>query len=176
MDKEGNLNYESKQRAKLAFKIFTKVQARFLITSGCDYREDSDICIADAFSNFLVKYKKMAKENIYCERNSRDTVGDAFFSNLNIYKKLKFNKLIVVTSDYHLKRAREIFEFIYASSIELEFSGVNMRRKDLNLDSEIDSLISFRKTFQNIEKGDMNSISENLFSKHPFYNGKVFKK
>ena len=94
----------------------------------------------------------MRKETIYCERNSRDTVGDAIFSRLYAYERFNFNKLTVITSDYHLSRTKEIFKFIYNSSLELEFFGTKTDKKSLNLNSEIDSLISFRNTFQDVKR------------------------
>ena len=52
MDKFGNLNYESKKE-HLAYDILKKNRVNILITSGWNYREDSSICIADAFKKFL---------------------------------------------------------------------------------------------------------------------------
>ncbi len=176
MDKFGNLNYESKKRAHLAYDILKKNRVNILITSGWNYREDSSICIADAFKKFFIEEKNLRKETIYCERNSRDTVGDAIFSRLYAYERFNFNKLTVITSDYHLSRTKEIFKFIYNSSLELEFFGTKTDKKSLNLNSEIDSLISFRNTFQNVKKGDLNHILETLVLKHPYYNGKLFEK
>ena len=175
MDKYGNLNYESMQRAELANKIFRKNKARILITSGWNYRPDSSIFIADAFRKFFIEKKKMKKESIFCERNSRDTVGDAVFSRVFAYEKFKFQELIVVTSDYHLSRTKEIFEFIYNSSIKLEFYGAKVEKNSLNYDREKRSLDSFRNTFKNVERGNISSILRNLFLNHPFYNGDKFE-
>ena len=176
MDKYGSLNNESIKRAELAYKIFKKKGANKLITSGWDYRSDSSIFIAEAFMEFFVENKNMLKENIYCENKSRDTVGDAVLSRLNAYKKFKFKKLIIVTSDYHLKRTKEIFKFTYGSLIELEYFGAKTEGKESHSESEKESLIAFRNTFKNIESGNLKSIFHNLISKHPYYNGEIFEK
>ena len=176
MDKYGNLNNESLSRAVLAARIFKKRKAKILITSGWDYRKDSSIFIADAFKKFFVDRENLLDRDIYCERYSRDTVGDAVFSRLHAYDKFRFQKLIVISSEYHLFRVRKIFEFVYPSSIELEFIGSKTKNKYFNKRSEEESLIAFQKTFNKIEKANLSLILNTLVLKHPFYNGDKYKK
>ena len=51
-------------------------------------------------------------DKIIIELNSRDTVGDAFFSKQNILIGRGWKNLLVVTSDYHVKRTLIVFKTI----------------------------------------------------------------
>ena len=112
MDKFGNLNCESKIRCSKAAEIFQKNPNSYLITSGWAYRDDCDLSIAEAFKNHLVKIHSIEKNRIICEKNSKDTVGDAIFTRLNIISKTDYKKIAIVTSSYHKERAQEIFTFV----------------------------------------------------------------
>ena len=52
--KNGSLKIESKARAE-KLNVAIDKKAKYLITCGWDYREDSPITLADAFHNYLEK-------------------------------------------------------------------------------------------------------------------------
>ncbi len=115
-------------------------------------------------------------EKIIAEINSRDTVGDAFFTKLNILKNKSWKNILVVTSDYHVARTSTIFKFIYGAEYSIKVigsCGFDSLEKQL---SEKTSLEAFKLTFQNIREGDRTKIYERLSTLHPFYNGVVYSK
>ena len=69
----------------------------------------------------ILRLYKINPQNLLCENNSRDTVGDAIFSRINIVKKFNYKNIAVVTSQYHVKRANEIFNFIYGETADIRF-------------------------------------------------------
>lgn len=175
MDKEGNLNLESVARIKLASDSYFNNPSATLITCGWNYRKDSKLFIGDVMKNYAVKlgvpFKKIITEN-----NSRDTVGDAFFTKLTILKNNKWKNLLIVTSDYHVIRTSKIFKFIYGSQYEINVIGsygFDSLEKQI---SEKISLKAFERTFENIKEGDEIKIYERLSTQHPFYNGEVYPK
>lgn len=175
MDKEGNLNLESEARVKLACDAYFKAPSTPLITCGWDYRKDSKIFIADVFKKYAVDLG-VPEENITAELNSRDTVGDAFFTKLNIVKHKPWKNLLVVTSDYHVDRTSIIFNFIYGDQYNIKVIGSpapNSNEKQANEQKSIDA---FKHTFENIQAGDDAKIYEGLSTKHPFYNGDIYAK
>ena len=115
MDANGVLNLESIARAKKAVEIFNEKNIPYLVTSGWAYRKDSEIKIADAFKHYLVKNLHVNPKKILTELNSRDTVGDAFFTKINLAVPLSWKKICVVTSNYDVERANEIFNLIYGN-------------------------------------------------------------
>lgn len=175
MDKEGNLNLESVSRIKLARDSYFNNPSTTLITCGWNYRKDSELFIGDVMKNYAVKLG-VPPEKIMAEINSRDTVGDAFFTKLNILKNKAWKNILVVTSDYHVDRTSTIFKFIYGAEYSIKVigsCGFDSLEKQL---SEKASLEAFKLTFQNIRQGDGINIYERLSTLHPFYNGVVYPK
>lgn len=175
MDKEGNLNSESLSRIELARDFYLKNPSATLITSGWNYRKDSSLFISDVMKDYAIKLG-IPSDKIITERNSRDTVGDAFFTKRNILVSQKWKNIIVVTSDYHVDRASIIFKFIYGHEYVIKVvgsSGFDTAKKQV---AEKKSLEAFKKTFKNINVGDDRNIYIKLSTLHPFYNGDVYPK
>ena len=175
MDKEGNLNIESLSRIELARDSYSNNSSATLITCGWNYRKDSRLFIGDVMKDYAVKLG-IPSENIITQLNSRDTVGDAFFTKHNIIVNREWKNILVVTSDYHIERTSRIFKFIYGSEYAIKVigsSGFDNTKKQV---SEKKSLEAFEQTFKNITEGDDIKIYEKLSTLHPFYNGVVYSK
>ena len=175
MDKDGVLNKESILRANLAAKMAKDCKIPYVITCGWAYRADSAIKIADAFKSYIVTLG-VRTEQILTEENSRDTVGDAVFTRLNLVEPLGFRYICVVTSNYHVARAIKIFNFVYGSNFSLDVIGAVVELSDSFLSKETESEIAFDRTFRGVHASDMGQIMEALRNNHPFYNGKIYSK
>ena len=176
MDKNGQLNRDSCSRLDLAIDIFRENKNSLIITSGWDYRDDSNIKLADAMKSYIVNVSNISQELILTEINSRDTVGDAIFTKINIIKKKNISNLIIVTSDWHVIRANKIFSYIYGSQYKLKVLGSKTtNKKDLS-ELEEASISKFYKTFGGINPGDDILIYKRLCSDHPYYNGDIYPK
>lgn len=169
MDKTGSLNRESRLRADLGSKLFKSNVGSIIITSGFAYREDSSLEIGNAVKSYLVSQHKIPNNSIITELNSRDTVGDAYFTRINVIKEQNIKSLLIVTSDYHMPRTREIFNLIYGHSCQLDFKAVQTYYARSKITKEKKSLSEFRKTFGGITPGDIKKISGRLFKYHPLY-------
>lgn len=176
MEVNGTLQEESAKRASRAAEVFVETNAGKLVTCGWAYREDSDIAIADAFLEHIVKYHAIPESRITVEKGSRDTVGDAYFTKINHAIPNAWRNVIVVTSNYHVPRTQEIFDFIYGDACHARVTGVETDENEVILENEKKSLEAFRKTFSCVPKGDTQKILERLRSHHPFYNGEIYKK
>lgn len=174
MDAEGHLNEESLSRLSLGCELVRTGEAAILVTCGWAYRNDSDIRIADAMAEHAVHHMKIERSRIIAETNSRDTVGDAVFTKLNISNKYGWNNIIVSTSSYHVERTREIFSFVYGRDIAV--AGSDDRNDAALTRSEAESISAFRSTFKGISPGDDRAIYERLKTEHPFYNGRIHPK
>ena len=174
MNKSGVLNKESLDRITLGISLFKKFKIKKLITCGWDYRKDSNLPISIAMKKVCLK-NGILEDSIYTDLISRDTVGDAYFTKVNFVEKNNWINILIVTSDYHADRTKEIFEFIYGSDYNIK---VMKSKTDIytNKKSELNSLYSFRKTFKDIKRGDNKSIYYTLINKHPFYNGDKYSK
>ena len=120
INKSGKPNRESSSRMDVAIEAFYQKKAPYIITCGWAYRDDSSISIADAMKTYAVQ-KKVPEHVIFTEANSRDTVGDAYFTKTNIVSKNYWNKLLIVTSEYHAIRAYAIFKYIYGKEFLMRY-------------------------------------------------------
>ncbi len=176
MDANGILNADSAARAEKAVEIFQKRNLSNLVTCGWPYRRDSAISVADAFKLHIISKYGISPNKIITELNSRDTVGDAFFTKINIALPLNWTHICIVTSSYHVARTREIFNFIYGPKFNIEVYGAEVIDNESTIANELVSLEAFRITFSNTEKGNDFQILQRLRELHPFYNGEVFDK
>jgi uncharacterized SAM-binding protein YcdF (DUF218 family) len=176
MDENGLLNSESKARANKAVEIFNESAISHIVTCGWNYRNDSDIKIADAFKSYIVNSLGVNRSKVITELNSRDTVGDAYFTKINLALTLNWKYLCVVTSDYHVKRTQEIFSFIYGNDFSVDVYGVSVVHDISILSNELASTYAFRDTFLGVTKGNNTEILKCLRDRHPFYNGQVYSK
>ncbi len=175
MDKEGNLNLESKSRVQLASSFYFTYPLISFITCGWNYRDDSDIRIGNAMKDYAIKLG-VPVECIITELNSRDTVGEAFFTKQNILNKKEWQNVLVVTSDYHVDRSRRIFEFIYGNDYTINVTGTNGFSNSERQIAEQNSLKAFERTFKHAQKGNDIQILEKLSTLHPYYNGDIYSK
>lgn len=168
MDANGVLNDESAARVELAHDLFAKWPGAHIITSGWAYRKDSSICIGDALKDYSIEVG-IPQEKITVDVHSKDTVGDAIFTKMNVVVPCGWKTIAVVTSDYHVKRTNEIFNFIYGPEYRIQVFGAGNFTTPDKIKSESHSLHAFYKTFEGINAGDSSSILQRLKERHPYY-------
>ena len=144
MDSNAQLNKESKLRADEAVKLFRNNCKAKIITCGWDYRKDNKKTIAQAIAEYLIKKYKLSKSFIFQEEKSKDTVGHAIFTRKFFIKNIN-KKIAIITSDYHVKRTKMIFEFVFGKNFMIEvFSCDSNSSKEVKL-KEIVLLINSKK-------------------------------
>jgi len=176
MDESGQLNEESCSRLDLTIDVFRKNKHAFIITSGWDYYAEYNIAIADAMKSYIVNNSHISHELVLTETNSRDTVGDAIFTKINIVNKKSTSNLLIVTSDYHVSRTQKIFSYIYGEKYIVKVIGAKTTREKESSELEDKSLNEFYITFKGVKSGDDDLIYKRLSTDHPYYNGDVYPK
>lgn len=171
MNSRGVLNAETLARLSKATDILRADKAPLIVPCGWAYRDDSDICIADAMATHAQSAMGIPSHKIITETASRDTVGDAVFTKRNLASPLEWHRIIVVTSAYHAARTQEIFSFVYGQPIEV-VSAKSADTPSLRA-SEAKSIEAFKTTFSGVDPGDDNAIFDRLVERHPFYNGNI---
>jgi uncharacterized SAM-binding protein YcdF (DUF218 family) len=173
MDREGNLNSETRARVEVAARAIDDGRAPVLVCCGWAH-PDFDTCIADAMKRYAVDRLGVAASAIVAEPAPRDTVGEAVFTKRNLAAPRGWSHVLVVTSRYHLPRALTIFSFVYGPAIRVDGTSADTADSNERQESEAQSIVAFRKTFEGIEPGDDAAIFERLRNHHPFYNGDVY--
>ena len=174
MDEHAHLNSESRARMDKAVEAYRNKEASIILTTGWAYRPDVATPIADVMRDYAIDHHNIDPEAVLADPNARDTVGDAVFTKRHFSGPRHWNKLLVVTSSYHVARTQAIFNFIYGGEFTIEVRGAPVAG-DHAL-SEAKSLEAFRNTFDGITSGDDAAIFKTLLKKHPFYNGMTHPK
>jgi hypothetical protein len=171
------LSDESIARAQYAIKIYSKFKCKFIITSGWAYREGCSVPISDVFAEYILLNSNIASDRIISIPLSRDTVGDAFFIR-RLLKERNLKELLVVTSDYHVKRAGVIFKKVFCNSMKISVYGAQSGRLNdvAALTHEGESTKAFECTFVDEDFQSEASLIQVLKTKHPFYNGEIHSK
>jgi len=176
MNNKGELNAETKARIDLAASIDSELPWDVILLCGWEYRPDCSMAIADAMKAYiLAQFPGLADKSV-CQKFSRDTVGDAVFACIclgELFTARSSFDLHVITSDYHAKRALEIFGFVFGESSSISVRGVTGFGEKISAAKEIRSLEAFRNTFSDASAGDLNSIYLSLMNNHPFYDGSI---
>lgn len=172
MDRSGKLNDETTARLTFACDLLKANEAAFLVPCGWAYRDDCDVCIADAMASFATRFLGVSSDRIIAERTSRDTVGDAVFTKRHVVNPRRWMDIVVVTSAYHAERTRQIFSFVYGRPIVV--AAAPSPDTDALRASEARSSQAFRTTFDGVKAGDDEAIWDRLRARHPFYNGEVY--
>ncbi len=172
MNKSAILNLESKKRIELAVSLFREKKYDFIITTGWNYRKDTQEKIGNIQALHIIKNYDIPKEKIIVDTNARDTVGDAYFIRKKL-NKLMISNIIVVTSDYHVKRTKLIFKSFF-NNINIRVYGCKTNSKHLS--KEESSIKAFIKTFEKVNIQSDGDVYKKLRQGHPFYNGDIYEK
>ncbi len=172
MDSEGNLKSQTRSRVDCAIRYFRISNADRLMFIGWDYRPDTDLPICVAMGRYCQSQTDIPETAVLLNSFSRDTVGDAILSRIQLEAEFDEFDLTVVTSQYHASRASRIFGRVYGSQHTVQIMGDGS--SEVYKNSEADSLAAFEKTFSGLEDGDLSGFIDRMLTGHPFYNGSVF--
>ncbi len=119
----------------------------------------------------------ISSNRILTEISSYDTIGNAHFARMLFTEPLKLKKLLVITSEFHVPRAKAIFEWVFhlpPSPLEYQIDFISTPDKGLTpqalaarVQREKSSLENLRNTIQKITNLD-NFITW-LYTEHAAY-------
>lgn len=177
MSENCELGVESVDRTNLAIDTFKAGNFRFLLTIGWAYRSDCETPISDVVRGYIINNTDIDSSSIVSLSDSRDTVGDAYFC-LQFLQHKNIEELVVVTSDYHVRRTKMIFKKLCDDRLKVAVTGVKtVSMHDSNIIAhEEKSIEAFNKTFASTDFSKISSIYKALSNNHPFYNGEVYPK
>lgn len=174
----------SKQRCDEAityyFYNYKNYDIKFIVTSGGTYHYpnpvDSNgftIFECSLMAEYLVK-KGICKMNIFREYTSYDTIGNAFFIKTIFTDIRKWYDLIIITSNFHMGRSIEIFNFLF-KKLDSKYLIQFITTKDMLNNSIIEDRIKretngkkkFIEDMKNIN--DLTQFHKWLFDNHNCY-------
>lgn len=131
---------------------------------------------ASVIRNELINRK--IKNEIHCEQLSHDTVGSVYFTLKFYIDYLKPNKVIWITSDFHLKKVKYLVEkiskVVQADKIEMECVGIKSVQSTVRFQKEYNDLINLKNIYDKINNEDQ--LKFEVLFKHDNYNYKFGSK
>ena len=162
------------QRCKLAYRLYRDHKASRMIASGLWAIDDHSTHItaeAEAMARYLVKLGA-DEADIFIENRSRDTIENAFFCKELLLNKHGWKDILVVTSDFHVRRVRFIFAKILGPKYKVAVIGAPSDLDDNKLAQvhrhELEALEYDKRVMREISGGDDRAIRKLLFYHHPF--------
>ena len=174
----GELDDETLARIELGVELFRSKEFDFIVTSGWDYQDDSDLKIGEVVADNLRERYSIEKSKILIDVSSRDTVGDAFFLRRNVVRPHDISSITVVTSSYHVQRTDMIFKKFFSPSVSVTTIGAKFALDNVEelLAKEEKSYRAFLATFDNVDISNDTAVFSALSLRHPLYNGEVYEK
>jgi vancomycin permeability regulator SanA len=118
INKDGTLYPWVKLRFDIAIEFYKNKNTKIIPCTGTSYHnkpliKDGNVWTeADAGAKYLMD-NDIPAVDILKEDYSRDTIGNAYFSLTMHCLPAKFEKILVITSQFHQKRSKIIFDWIY---------------------------------------------------------------
>ncbi|MBU3905284.1 MAG: YdcF family protein [Nanoarchaeota archaeon] len=172
---DGSIDDFMKFRLDKGIEIFNENIASYLIMSG-KYgflsKEKPPITEAEAMKKYAIEHD-IPEDKLLLEDQSKDTIGNAYFTKIKYLKPRNWNKLVIVTSDFHLKRTEYVFNKILGADYQIEYIGVDSHLSEqemVKMNLVEDKVISFLKNYVDlIDPKDDEKTKQLLYSEHPAY-------
>ena len=141
----------------------------FIFSSGAAYRADSNLALGNVIQAQLKALIDPRSTTFVSDTNSKDTVGDAYYSKSNLVLPNGVERLFVVTSLFHSLRSRDVFRFVYGDALEIEVVTDHDHGTDEQREHELTALSEFQKSISGLQPGNNGIIEAVLMTNHPLY-------
>ena len=118
-----------KLRVEKGVKLYKKGIARYMIVTGklgYSVKYTPRKTEARVMKDYAVSLG-IPKNKIFTENKSRSTIENARFTKEKLLEPKRFKDLVIVTSEFHIKRSKYIFNKILGKSYNLKFLRSNGR-------------------------------------------------
>ena len=173
-DQKKPLSDRTIERTEQGIQLYRNGLVSTLIMSGAYAGPNNNLRIFSPHAHYMINLaieKKVNKNHLFLEDKSLDTVAQALFTKLKIISPKNWEKIVVVSSNYHMERVEKIFRFIYGKEFDFKFVSSELGTQKKSNPQEIKSFETFLNTFNGIKSGNDKSIVTRLFEKHPYYMG-----
>jgi len=178
INQDGSLPDNLKLRVSKGVQLYTQGLAKNIVMSGNysfwldDSREIPFRSEASAMREYALMLGVL-ETDIFIEEKSKDTLGNAFFTKIDYLEKNDWKQVMVVTSDFHLKRTKFVFDHVLGPQYAIEYYPVLL---DLSADEkrekearETNTTNILRALMRDIPSGDTEAIRKAMHQKHPGY-------
>lgn len=170
ISRKGTLSHEALTRVKKAHALLKKGEIETLVLTG-GHRNHLKPKVSEArlYWRYLTS-KGISRKKLILEEESKETLGNAIFSK-KLVTQQKSKSLVLITSNYHMKRSLMVFQHIFGNkySFESVTSRPKLRHKVQNMLAEMESEGIDDIFLSQIKKGDHRKAKKLLIKQLPVY-------
>lgn len=168
-DADLQLNRELLQRLDLSAQLFKAYGATKLVTLGWAYHTETSVSLAHATADHAQIHHDIAANDIHIEDRPKDTVGEAIYLAIDCLPRYHWKSVAVVTSDWHMPRAKHVFSYIFGNHCQLSWFTIKgaasfQKAEHLNRSRHV-----FDAMVENIPAGHVDALFAAIKQQHPLY-------
>ncbi len=175
ISQDGTLKQTTINRLEKGLELFNQEVAENIILSG-KYSSDLDYTPVTTEARAMARYleeKGVPADKIYLEEESKDTIGNAYFTKIKILEPKNWRNIVVVTSDFHIPRAKYIFRKVLGDGYKVTFvgapTGFSYEKLEDLLEEERRVFNLIKSWIDDIPDGDDEAFKKFIFNVHPAY-------
>lgn len=174
LDQEGALTRPSATRVDRAAEIFhSGVAPRIIFSGRCGLSDPIPEVSEAAAMASRAEELGVPSAAILLEEQSRDTIGNVYFTREQYLQPNGWKSVRVVTSDFHLSRAAWVFRKILGGTYDFSFvsasSGLSPRELIARTLEECKLTIFLSEWLEALEEADEHAIDRLIEQEHPGY-------
>ena len=171
IDKHGQLTNGARNSTEIAVKLFEQSLAPLLIFSGnYSYKAGfiPPVSESQAMKDYAISLG-VPSDKVLIEAESKDTLGNAYFSKMNLLRPLGLTNVSVLRGpNQSEERLRYIFDKVFGDEIVYEFTQDYDDRPE-EYERERKSLAVLKNWFDATADGDSDAVYRIMREKHPAY-------
>lgn len=174
VEPDGTLPQVPRTRVKRAVEIYDGgVAPRIILSGRCGLTSPQPAVTEAAAMAAYARELGVPDDALLLEEESRDTLGNAYFTREWYLEPNGWTSIRVVTSDFHLSRAAWVFRKILGGSYDFSFvsaaSGLSPRELIFRALEECKLYIFLNEWLEAMEDADEHAIDRLMENEHPGY-------
>jgi uncharacterized SAM-binding protein YcdF (DUF218 family) len=177
IDLQGNIPSYVYSRLGEAIKLQHELNCKILVSGEYSFLYDKvkpPFTEASKMQGYLLE-KGVSVDKIIKEEQSKDTIGNAYYSKKYVFLPQKEKKAIIITSDFQVERANYIFSKIFGPEYDFKIVGIKSElpegEKTAIWQRQKELLLKTRELLSNMKDGDHDFLKDRIY-KLKFYKEK----
>ena len=169
---EGELPEIARQHVRMGASLYSATPAPLIMSGAYGlFEQPPSRTEAMAMREYAIEIG-IPGDQIIVEEESRDTIGNAWFTKVRFVAPRKLRSLMLVTADYHMDRALWIFKKIYGPMYNVRAAAVATNEGPAREETEQRFFEMAKVLLGDIPDGDDPQLSARIHAEHPAYGGR----
>jgi uncharacterized SAM-binding protein YcdF (DUF218 family) len=170
LDPDGQLGNTNLIRLQTAIELFRAGIAPHLIMSGGGRLSLENPLLTEAKQMKAYAISQgVPAEVVFTEERSLDTIGNAVYTRKQLLEQRDWQRLTVVTSEWHLERSLRAFRHVLSTEYQLQGIGAPERPSLRDLRGEKRAIKTLETVLAGVPRGDIVTAEQRLHAHLPLY-------